>query len=268
MSACKKCSNPIPTRILVGERERNIGRRRFCLECRPYKKGYIQKSKNNKYKIACVEYKGGKCQFCGYNKSLKALAFHHRNPAEKKFEISASYCRSWEEIKRELDKCVLLCGNCHCEVHDELIECPQEIIKNENVVWPRPTIKENAEKQRIYIPKEVLLQDKTTEELSRELGVSARTVKKNREENNIRVKFTPQSKIPPKEILEKLVWEKPIIDIAKDYEVSATTVRKWCWKLDIEWPPHGYWCKKETRVRIPKTPSNTLETIPQPAIIQ
>lgn len=64
-----------------------------------------------------IEYKGGKCQICGYNRSEAALDFHHLDPLEKDFSIS-SRMSSWKAIQPELDKCVLVCANCHREIHD------------------------------------------------------------------------------------------------------------------------------------------------------
>lgn len=70
-------------------------------------------------KIKAVDYKGGHCELCGYSKSLAALTFHHRDPAEKDFGISDLLkVAEWKQIKRELDKCDLLCSNCHSEIHD------------------------------------------------------------------------------------------------------------------------------------------------------
>lgn len=67
-------------------------------------------------KDKCLQYKGNKCSKCGYNKCKQALTFHHRNPKKKLFGISGSHARSWEHIKQELDKCDLLCMNCHMEI--------------------------------------------------------------------------------------------------------------------------------------------------------
>jgi hypothetical protein len=64
-----------------------------------------------------IEYKGGKCNICGYNRCASAFDFHHLDPQEKDFTISA-HMTSWDRIKKEIDKCVLLCANCHREVHD------------------------------------------------------------------------------------------------------------------------------------------------------
>jgi len=72
------------------------------------------------------EYKGGKCIICGYNKSSRALVFHHLNPEDKDFGLSSrGLTRSWERIQKELDKCVLLCANCHMELHDGITQLPK-----------------------------------------------------------------------------------------------------------------------------------------------
>ena len=48
---------------------------------------------------------------------MDALQFHHLDPNEKDFNINRAMARSWEYIRKELDKCVLLCNRCHTEVH-------------------------------------------------------------------------------------------------------------------------------------------------------
>lgn len=74
-------------------------------------------------KAMAIVYKGGKCEFCGYNKSAAAMDFHHRDPSQKDFSIGAKgITRSFESMKAELDKCLLLCSNCHREEHARLQE--------------------------------------------------------------------------------------------------------------------------------------------------
>ena len=68
-------------------------------------------------KMKLVEYKGGKCQLCDYNKSLNALHFHHLNSNEKDFSISGKSL-SFDKLKSEVDKCILVCSNCHSEIHE------------------------------------------------------------------------------------------------------------------------------------------------------
>jgi 5-methylcytosine-specific restriction endonuclease McrA len=82
----------------------------------------VQK-RRDKVKEMAIQYKGGKCQVCGYDRCNGALEFHHLDPNEKDFGIShKGYTRSWEKVKTELDKCLMICANCHREVHSGLIK--------------------------------------------------------------------------------------------------------------------------------------------------
>ena len=75
--------------------------------------------RRRKVKELAVEYKGGSCNVCGYNKSIAALEFHHLDPSKKDFSIGQDgITRSFDKIKMELDKCILVCANCHREEHD------------------------------------------------------------------------------------------------------------------------------------------------------
>lgn len=82
-----------------------------------------QKRNHTRRKLWSIEYKGGKCHVCGYSKCVGALEFHHIEPEYKKFAISSTSGNISERVlKKELDKCVLLCSNCHREVHADMIE--------------------------------------------------------------------------------------------------------------------------------------------------
>ena len=79
--------------------------------------------RREKLKLLAVEYKGGECEVCGYKKCVNALEFHHIDPNEKEFGVGENgYTRSIEAIKKELDKCILVCSNCHREIHAGLID--------------------------------------------------------------------------------------------------------------------------------------------------
>lgn len=91
-------------------------------DLREYQSSY-KRNQRIKIKKECVEYKGGKCIVCGYDKCDRALDFHHLNPEEKDFTIASNNTKfRLEQLKPELDKCVLLCRNCHAELHAGLIE--------------------------------------------------------------------------------------------------------------------------------------------------
>ena len=103
------------------------------LKTRPQSKSSIsdeQKKKNKskavvawriRAKQCLVDYKGGKCIVCGYNRYIGNLTFHHLDPNEKEFQISGKSI-SLEKLKVEADKCALLCHLCHGEVHAGLIQ--------------------------------------------------------------------------------------------------------------------------------------------------
>lgn len=72
-----------------------------------------------KSKQRMIEAFGSQCCICGYNKCNQSLAFHHLDPADKDLNIGRVIAnpRKWETIVKELRKCVMLCHNCHSEVH-------------------------------------------------------------------------------------------------------------------------------------------------------
>lgn len=77
-------------------------------------------NRRRRLKELAIAHKGGRCSVCGYNKSSWALVFHHKEPAKKSFGLSArGITRAWSKVLKELDKCVLLCANCHFEQHNE-----------------------------------------------------------------------------------------------------------------------------------------------------
>ena len=89
---------------------------------KPYNKDcpkavYAKEYRNrNLAKIAKIKESG--CIQCGYNAHPETLQFHHMDPSTKKFGIGSSVMRSWEKLQAEINKCVLLCANCHCEVEN------------------------------------------------------------------------------------------------------------------------------------------------------
>lgn len=107
---CSKCGKSFTVKD-------NAFNRRYCYDCVPF----TPKSGAQNHQIIkkwALEYKGSKCEICGYNKCSEALDFHHKNPKEKDFSLSdRNLILDWQEIKKELDKCSLICANCHREIH-------------------------------------------------------------------------------------------------------------------------------------------------------
>jgi len=102
------------THGLTSHSKRPNGRLR-CLKCA----SEAVSRRRRLIKIKAVNYKGGQCNICGYSKSTAALAFHHKDPTQKDFSISRGGTTiSWDIVKTELDKCILVCHNCHSELHE------------------------------------------------------------------------------------------------------------------------------------------------------
>jgi len=86
----------------------------FCKKCfnKYCSDRWVQK------KLEAIEYLGGCCSICGYKKHYGALEFHHKDPTIKKFQWDKARKLKKETIKKELDKCILVCANCHREIHE------------------------------------------------------------------------------------------------------------------------------------------------------
>ena len=157
MKKCRKCGKEFPSRQVIDGKVRNLYKRAFCTDCSPFGAGNSKKylgivygscelcgkqfQKGNKnehvgdkcsscwsreYKKARMEkarqFLGGKCCLCGYDKCKSALEFHHTDGETKEFGISNKINCSWDKILEELKKCVLVCSNCHREIHEGLID--------------------------------------------------------------------------------------------------------------------------------------------------
>ena len=95
-----------------------------------------KKNRRTINKQAIVNSMGGKCCICGYNKCLAALQFHHRDPKQKKFNISKFISLAKQDylFLRELEKVLLVCANCHVECHQKMHEKELEEIPDFDLV--------------------------------------------------------------------------------------------------------------------------------------
>lgn len=83
------------------------------------------KNSRQRLKQRIIRAMGGKCCICGYDRCDSALELHHLNPEEKDFTIASNTNKAWELIKVEIQKCVMICANCHREIHANLIPQPE-----------------------------------------------------------------------------------------------------------------------------------------------
>ncbi len=118
MKNCNGCTLPFPLDEYRRVRKDRYGKMVVrhdskCMSCR----ARVARERRNAMKQRCVDYLGGACVDCGYNRCLAAMDFHHVEPEHKDFEIGRYKQREWSKLKIELDKCVLVCRNCHAERH-------------------------------------------------------------------------------------------------------------------------------------------------------
>lgn len=161
MPNCHKCNESFPNWTTVNGEKKNHSSRKYCFKCSPigrhntknlhedkppikYKcskcgetdpnKFYgrkrctcgkchneytIQKGRENKEKA--LKYLGGRCVICGFDTYSCSLEFHHTDPSEKDKNFEHLRNWSWDRIIVELDKCKILCSNCHHAVHAGLL---------------------------------------------------------------------------------------------------------------------------------------------------
>lgn len=241
MKKCKKCENTIPSRIYLEGQLKSTKNRIYCFDCSPFKQhnlkhtevttekpymnicrvcdksypgGHQQhksicnvcrtsNSRKNK-KLKAVGYMGGKCIVCEYDKCIAALHFHHIEPHEKEFGFSSNMTKPFEVLQIELNKCIIVCSNCHSEIHAGLINIEPYIAIQDNI-------------RQKYIPE------------VRPVVNYAPVVKISRR--------------PSKEVLEELIKKLPCTKIGSMFDVSDNAVRKWCKFYNIKTQPRGYWEK-------------------------
>lgn len=157
---------------------------------------------------------GGACCLCGYNRCLRALSAHHLDPSQKDFNIGQAKAnpKSWSKIVSELRKCVLLCKNCHDEVHDGIVVLPDNAFRFDETFteyeWPPSKPKE----AKVFVPK------------------------------------PPR---PSRDELASLLLEHSAITVGKMYNVSSAAVAKWCKKFGVKPMPRGHWAKVYAKQGLP-----------------
>jgi len=103
-----------------------MDKRRYA-DRRTYLIGAVRK-RRRKVRLMAVRYKGGRCSRCGYDRCIDALECHHLDSSQEDFSISErGYTRSWQEVREELDMCILVCANCHRELHAST-QLPRETV--------------------------------------------------------------------------------------------------------------------------------------------
>ena len=101
------------------------------------RKSREKRVRGRKYKKLLVKHLGGKCERCGYDRCPAGFDFHHIDPEEKEFAISSEMgSMKFERLLKEAKKCMLLCANCHRELHYYESEESTEVNRDSETTLP------------------------------------------------------------------------------------------------------------------------------------
>ena len=149
MKSCMSCGKPFDTTFVVDGEQHHMKQRKRCLICFPYgasradplevrrakalrkQRAWVQRRRRedgvdpfkagaHRKKQTVVDLVGG-CQLCGYSRCLRAISFHHLGDKEKSLTLR-EFQHSLGALLPELRKCLVLCQNCHSEVHADLVD--------------------------------------------------------------------------------------------------------------------------------------------------
>ena len=216
-----------------------------CKECR--KDAVLDIRRRNKIRL--VEYKGGKCERCGYDKCIDALEFHHLNPDEKDFGLSCGDTRSLEKLKSEVDKCIMVCANCHREIHAE--EREKNRIRKEKEKLERSKLyfetKHTDRKQSKKLVEEKLKLDNiksdinvglSKKEISKKYNVGLTTLRRFLSKNNlvyIESKGGKLDNLNKDDFISSFKELGSFTSVGEKYEVSDKALQKWCERNGLPW---------------------------------
>lgn len=216
MKNCYKCNKTKDISEFSINKNKPDGLNLECKECaNKYMKEYYRKNKHKHLKAVekqvcyrrakVAKYKMNKgCNRCGYKEHPSALSFHHIEKEDKKFTIGCNIHLPWDILLEEIEKCEVLCMNCHA-------------IEHSKYDW---TIEEGRKKTKKRKP----------------LDLNKRTINKRPPKQRKR-----KSNIPANEILEKMLWEFPSEELAKKFNCSGSYLSRYCKERNIKKPSRGYW---------------------------
>jgi len=224
-------------------------------------------------KLRMVVRMGGKCQCCGYDKCADALDFHHIDQDTKDFSFSKvmAHCVAWERIEAELKKCVLICSNCHRELHAGMRSLPehhahytaQSLTSDESsnlydqcvcgnikpvAAWfcsQRCAAKKRYDWSKVDVV-QLIENGETLSKIAELVGCSSLAVSKKYRAltGHVIVRETKLDGVDLQVLSSRLLID-PVFVVAKRYGITDNSLRKFCVRNNITVPKRGrgYWTK-------------------------
>lgn len=174
---------------------------------------YVKNSRHN-LKQRLLYIMGNKCCICGYDKCPSALEFHHKNPKEKEYSLGENTNIGFEKATQEIKKCILVCANCHREIHAFNLDISQYNCFDENK----------------FLEKQQELNDLKTKKII--YCKNCGQVISSKAQYCVKCSHLMQMKAirPNREELKKLIRKESFSKIGNIYNVTDNSIRKWCKK--------------------------------------
>ena len=171
-------------------------------------------------KINLLKICGNRCCLCGYNKTISALEFHHIDPSKKEYGIASNgTCHNILKDIEEIKKCVLVCANCHREIHEGFYNQADLYSKqffDEAIILELTTSKKDK----------ILTCSKCGSSITKYSSSGLCIDCINQAQRVVKER-------PSREELKQLIQTTSFVQIGKNFNVSDNTIRKWCKAVNL-----------------------------------
>lgn len=177
------------------------------------------KNSRQRLKARLLYVAGEKCAICGYNKCSSALEFHHLNPNEKDFTLATNANIATAKALEEIKKCILVCANCHREIHANLIDisCLTSSYSEERATKILEKLNDIKAKTLYYCKDCGKLISESKAQRCPECAAKERRI----------------CERPSREELKILIKTVPFVKIGEKFGVTDNAIRKWCKSMNL-----------------------------------